>query len=250
MTSASLSMTDTVISIHENPFPDGRGYTNKELYSIRHNLLNVFKQLSKIKDNEDPTNPIMTVHIRPGLQHAHESETRISDKDSPSLLFYYLFDDWYTTYALVARSEHQYGAHLERTREKMFQVADIKNINELHHFGRQLAVLKRIYQSYNMLIERMLRGPQAAKYQRDEDENFQGTGELDVASSTVLSPKLAYGVMIPTSVSVRFERLRDRISLYALNEIQDCLDEKEALVMLVSVQATRWQGHADCILEL
>jgi hypothetical protein len=181
----------------------------------------------------------MTVHIRPGMHHYYQGQTRVSETESPSLLFYYLFDDWYTTYSLVARSEHQYGAHLERTRAEMFRVADIKNIDQLHHFGRQLAVLKRIYQSYIMLIERMLRGPQATKRQLEMEKRFEGRGELDVVSTNAQEPQSeAYGVLLSTASAVRFERLRDRIALYALNEIQDCLEEKEALVMLVSGRIT------------
>ena len=39
--------------------------------------------------------------------HAYQTEV-------PSLLFYYLFDDWYASYSLVSRSEHQYGKQLEQ----------------------------------------------------------------------------------------------------------------------------------------
>lgn len=42
-----------------------------------------------------------------------------------------------------------------------------------------------------------------------------------------------YGVSLSSAATVRFERLRDRINLYALSEIQECLDEKESLVFLV-----------------
>ena len=32
--------------------------------------------------------------------------------DAPSLLFFYLFDDWYTTYSLVVRRQDKYGEKL------------------------------------------------------------------------------------------------------------------------------------------
>lgn len=41
------------------------------------------------------------------------------------------------------------------------------------------------------------------------------------------------GVPLSSTATVRFERLLDRINHLALNEIQECLDEKEALVFLV-----------------
>ena len=79
---------------------------------IRRNLLNVFTQLSEVNDAHRKENPINTLDIRPGLRSNQSSNITIAD--SPSLLFYYLFDDWYTTYALVAKSEHQYAMKLEK----------------------------------------------------------------------------------------------------------------------------------------
>ena len=69
-------------------------------------------QLSEVNDLHRKENPINTLDIRPGLDSNQSSDITIAD--SPSLLFYYLFDDWYTTYALVAKSEHQYAMELER----------------------------------------------------------------------------------------------------------------------------------------
>ena len=77
--------------------------------ATRRNLLNVFKQLSEVNKERRAIN---TLDIRPGLRSNQSSNTTIAD--SPSLLFYYLFDDWYTTYALVAKSEHQYAMELEK----------------------------------------------------------------------------------------------------------------------------------------
>lgn len=49
----------------------------------------------------------------------------------------------------------------------------------------------------------------------------------------LLTDDKSYGVSLSPAAVVRFERLRDRIQLYALSEIQDCLDDKESLVFLV-----------------
>ena len=43
-----------------------------------------------------------------------------------------------------------------------------------------------------------------------------------------------FGAPLSQAAIVRFERLLDRINLYALSEIQECLDEKDALVFMVS----------------
>ena len=45
---------------------------------------------------------------------------------------------------------------------------------------------------------------------------------------------MSLGVALASTATVRFARLKDRINLYALSEIQECLDEKESLVFLVS----------------
>lgn len=104
----------TIISIYETPFPEQGGHLNRYqreiLASIRRNLWNVFSQLSRVKDDRN-NHPINTLEIRPGLPSNQTSNLTIAD--SPSLLFYYLFDDWYTTYALVAKDQHQYAQQLE-----------------------------------------------------------------------------------------------------------------------------------------
>ena len=47
----------------------------------------------------------------------------------------------------------------------------------------------------------------------------------------------ATNVCLTSSAGVRFERLLDRIRLYALNEIQDCLAEKESVVLMVGIRS-------------
>ena len=111
-----ICFSGTVISIHENPFPGHKGGMVEGhqplLTAIRRNLLNVFMQLSSVTDAHRERNPINTLDIRPGLLSTQSSNITIAD--SPSLLFYYLFDDWYSSYALVAKSEHQYAMQLEK----------------------------------------------------------------------------------------------------------------------------------------
>ena len=109
-----LTLSDTVITIHENPFP-GRGRSRTpadeaKLGIMRRNLKNVFLQLSKSNDAFRENNPMMALPIRSGLKD--NNETDVTARDAPSLLFHYLFDDWYTTYSLVAKKEHQYGEKL------------------------------------------------------------------------------------------------------------------------------------------
>ena len=119
-----LSLAGTVISINENPFP-GRGTLNKEeqyqLEAIRHNTLNVFQQLSKVTDGGRPLNPIMTVQVRAGRKSS-SSERSVSEADSPGLLLYYLFDDWYSTYSLVTKADHEYRVQLDKVVSEILSV--------------------------------------------------------------------------------------------------------------------------------
>lgn len=106
----------TIIAIHENPFPRHQGaLTNtqkKDLGLIRRNLVHVFRHLSKCHEAQGELQAISTFPIRTGLQNIDGTE--ITASDAPSLLFYYLFDDWLTSYSLVAKQEHQYGRELDR----------------------------------------------------------------------------------------------------------------------------------------
>ena len=62
-------------------------------------------------------------------------------------------------------------------------------------------------------------------------------GDSSSADKTSVSTDkyFTYGIPLATGAAVRFETLRDRIRLYALSEIQECLDEKDALVQVVGV---------------
>lgn len=87
-----------------------------------------------------------------------------------------------------------------------------------------------MYESYALIIERILdrQKPISSLMSRSATElsDQAGRGEFSKDDQS-------YGVSLSPAAVVRFERLRDRIKLYALSEIQDCLDDKESLVFLV-----------------
>ena len=100
----------------EDPFPSSQQEWSDAdkataLVAIRRNILLVVRQLSNVRSDWRKHNPISTLDIRPNMASNQNSMIKISD--SPGLLFYYLFDDWYTSYALVAKKEQQYAARLE-----------------------------------------------------------------------------------------------------------------------------------------
>lgn len=106
----------TVISISEDPFPFNEGnmqaHDLRTLYTIRRNLVSVFRQLTKAPTPLRESSLIM-LPIRHRVGNSEE-ETAHRSTDSPGLLFYYLFEDWFTTYSLVTRREHGYAAELDR----------------------------------------------------------------------------------------------------------------------------------------
>jgi len=155
----SLMTLGTVISIYENPFPAPSAVTIQDqqeaLKVLRRNVLNTFSHVSREYSTLCDINPIMTLQIRE-MEGAGSSQATMKPGESPSLLFYYLFDDWITSYSLVAKREHKYGAALEVLRRNMFDRAKVDLMGSLHLIGRRLAVLKRIYQSYDLIITRVL----------------------------------------------------------------------------------------------
>jgi hypothetical protein len=255
-----LTEDKTVISISEDPFPfsDGsnlRPHELKTLYTTRRNLVSIFRQLTKAPTPLRDSSLIM-LPIRHRIGESDE-ETAHRSTDAPGLLFYYLFEDWFTTYSLVTRREHGYAAELDRLvgysclltsctltssqRREMLQRANLSHVDQLHHIGCQLAVLKRVYQSYELIIERVLKKQEATLASLKNSHVLSGIESL-ASSIPIINPN-SHGPQIPEADSLlgvslssaaraRFERLKDRIMLYALSEIQECIDQKDSLVMM------------------
>lgn len=106
----------TVITVSEDPYPfingDFRAEDLKMLYTTRRNLVNVFRQLSKAPTPLRDT-ALIQLPIRNRVGNSDE-ETAHRPTDAPGLLFYYLFEDWGTTFNLISRRDHGYGAELDR----------------------------------------------------------------------------------------------------------------------------------------
>ena len=124
----------------------------------------------------------------------------------------------------------------------MFAKPEVGDVKDLHNIGRQLAVLQRIYQSYVLIIERILDRQTPLKSQAKHTHghvrvhNIQQVPENDsTTKGNEIANKQNLEVSLSPAATVRFERLKDRINLYALSEIKECLTEKESLVFLVSI---------------
>jgi hypothetical protein len=239
----------TVISIYENPFPQ-MAPNEKILRTVRRNVLNVFYHLSTVCNTAGNLNSLMTVQIR-NFDQPNQPVEGSSSMEVASKLLYYLFDDWITSYGLVAKKEHPYGTELEGLRGGMLNVAKVDLVDSLHRIGRRLAVLKRVYQSYEQMITRILQRQRLLRDDAHKEGKVQAesrpvttSGEhydnghrpSMFRSTTVLlttSEDMSLGVPLSSSAIVRFERLLDRIKLYAISEIDECLNEKESLVFMV-----------------
>ena len=117
----------------------------------------------------------------------------------------------------------------------MFTKPQVPLIQKLHQYGRELAVLKRMYKSYALIIDRILDRQKPLYSSSAEQSSESGTNsEAKILEGQTTSKVQTFGAPLSSAAIVRFERLHDRINLYALSEIQECLDEKESLVFLVN----------------
>jgi hypothetical protein len=124
----------------------------------------------------------------------------------------------------------------------MLVKANLTHVDQLHHIGLQLNILKRVYQSYELIIERVLKKQEATLASLKNSHVVTGVDSLASSYPATAGPQVPeaeslLGVSISSAARVRFERLKDRIILYALSEIQECIDQKESLVMMVCVLA-------------
>ncbi|CBX92672.1 hypothetical protein IAQ61_005956 [Plenodomus lingam] len=228
----------TVVSVSEDPFPfHNNGLCAEDLrtlFTTRRNLVNVFRQLTKA-----PTPLREAAFTQLPIRHRignSEEETVHRTTDAPGLLFYYLFEDWGSTFNLISRRDKGYANELDRLRQEMLVKASLTHVDQLHHIGCQLAVLKRVYQSYELIIERVLK-KQEATLASLKNSRILMSGMESLESSQPHGPIMPeadslLGVSLSSAARVRFERLKDRINLYALSEIQECLDQKDSLVMM------------------
>ncbi|CAG8283787.1 unnamed protein product [Penicillium salamii] len=239
----------TIISIQENPFPRRTDVQIDEakpvLDIVRRNIRFIFAGVSRLHFAMSESESLITIRVRQ-FSDLSPDQASIKQEDGPSLLFYYIFDDWVSSYGLIAKREHKYGVLLEELRGNMLDRPVVELINELHWLGRRLAVLKRLYQSYELIMRRLL---QRQRMLRDEARSLHPTvpygatfGDMEYVdmrqaslvsySSVPSAAEKSVGVQLSSTAVARFERLVDRINLYCLSEIENCLNEKESLTFL------------------
>lgn len=134
-------------------------------------------------------------------------------------------------------------------RRRMIDHPSVDLIDELHWLGRKLVVLRRLYQSYELIMRRLL---QRQRLFRDDARSnhgrfwiggmFDETDSVDTRQPTLRSQSnmsvgsnydTPGGVPLSSAAVSRSERLVDRINLYCLSEIEAWLTEKDSLTFLV-----------------
>jgi hypothetical protein len=116
MQSLSGSYIGTIISIQENPFARQKGVSIDEakpvLDVVRRNIRFIFAGVSKLHFAMSESESLITIRVRQ-FSDLGPDQANIKQEDGPSLLFYYIFDDWVSSYGLIAKREHKYGVLLE-----------------------------------------------------------------------------------------------------------------------------------------
>jgi len=232
----------TVVSVSETP----QGLPPEGVKIIRKNQINVLKNLSHQYDPTQAERSMFQVDLRPSRPTAAEATPETFDCfELASRLFYYIFDDWRATYELVSGRQHPYRQKLDDFRARMTHAPAVNDVEELHLIGQQLLTLQRVYQGYEKILERLLRREQQSA------TLLWRTAHRKASSPTLLTQQWSNGpdapawvteadgdhktIKLPLGTVARFERLLDRIHLYALAEIEGCLAEKESLVLMVCV---------------
>ncbi|EPS45705.1 hypothetical protein H072_307 [Dactylellina haptotyla CBS 200.50] len=197
---------NTIITLHE-PFPPFQqdvathDKIRNTTANVRRNIRMILKCLSaagvaKIMETSDAYNAELAMET--GALIVRQTPDQACD-----LLFYYLFDDWYSTWGLTVDRAHPYTKKLSVMKNENPQ---LYHIDELHDIVRRLATLKRVYQSYELVLNRLL----------EENKHLPS------------APERKFGQLALT----RFARLKHRITYLAIGEIAECEKEAEGLISL------------------
>jgi Mg2+ and Co2+ transporter CorA len=122
---------------------------------------------------------------------------------------------------------------MSNLRQEMQRNPKLSHISRLHRLARQLATLKRMYETKKIIIDNVL-------YRQENSLSNRSSIQLQPPPTppnphdpapTLGDPNILGVPLSPTAIA-KFERLRDRVKLYALGEIEDCLAEKTELISM------------------
>lgn len=116
-----------MVSIQENPYPRPSGPLPEDevksvLGIVRRNVRGIVSGVSKQHSASSESDSLVTIRVR-YFHGGGPDQTSIKQEDSPSLLFYYIFDDWVSSYGLIAKREHKYGVSLDQLVRPLILIA-------------------------------------------------------------------------------------------------------------------------------
>ena len=79
---------------------------------MRRNVRFIFSGVSRQHLTMSESDSLVTIRVR-HFNDVGPDQASIKQEDGPSLIFYYIFDDWVSSYGLIAKREHKYGVALE-----------------------------------------------------------------------------------------------------------------------------------------
>lgn len=154
----------------------------------------------------------------------------------------YLFENFKNSYTMVTRKGNRYGVELANLRKSMVEQPTLKHVDRLDRIGNELGVLRRHYDAYLRIIDRLLE-PQEhtlASLQNSQVAGFDDSGSTATVrpprndESLLREDESTSGVSLSWAALVRFRRLRDLIDLYALKEVEEYMKQKESLLAMAS----------------
>lgn len=250
---------NTLITITEGTGATARKPSD-QVSVLRQHLTNVFLQLSYAKVHPREKS-VSIVPIRKMMKDDEESTEGVA-----GLLLYYLFDDWTSTFALLAQRNNPYSVELNKLRRNMMEKASLKHVELLHRLGRQLVVLKRLYEAYQIVIGKLLTRHEALEKARTLSTSHTGAQTTHAANDTLNlvyttsggsteAPDMQSSNSSSTAHNTndsrhtsnaylnyhavdRFERLQDRINSLVLTEIEEDINLKNQLLNMVSKSAS------------
>ena len=248
-----------MISIHE---PLGNVTDPEDILTIRRNMITVFRALSLSPRAKASAARESDASLGSGMDdlpfRRHQAQNE-NVHGGPSLLFYYLFDDWHSIYSFVLGRGAPYSTRMRSLRNDMHKDPQLSHLSKLHRLSRQLAMLKRMYETRKVIVDNILtRQENGPRHRRDHlPRSLTITSPMDMPTATpTLSPTASptatpwqppdpsatyaatmgdstvLGVPLDPLSVAKFERLRDRIKHYVLGELEALLAEKTELETL------------------
>lgn len=191
-----------MISIHE---PLGNATNPEDILTIRRNMLNVFRALSLSPGAKASAARESDASLGSGMDDLPFRRLQAQNENvhgGPSLLFYYLFDDWHSIYSFVLGRGAPYSTQMRHLRNEMHKDPQLSHLSKLHRLSRQLAMLKRMYETRKVIVDNILtrqeNGPRHRRRSRRQ-RHATATATTTTTTTTATATPTATATTTPTA---------------------------------------------------